>query len=52
MHFQKKDTSTTGRLWHKVILSGVQLVWIQSFPSPRPVALAGQQNPACPTIYP
>ena len=29
----------SGRIWHKVnFLSGVQQVWIQSFPSPRLVA--------------
>ena len=30
---------------------GVQLVWIQSFPSPRPVAISRLKNPICPTIY-
>ena len=32
-------------------LSGVQQVWIQSFPSPRLVASPRLKNPVCPTIY-
>ena len=33
-------------------LSGVQQVWIQSFPSPRLVASPRLKNLVCPTIYP
>ena len=33
-------------------LSGVQQVWIQSFPSPRLVASPRLKNTVCPTIYP
>ena len=35
----------SGRIWHKVnFLSGVSLVWIQSFPSPRLVASPRLKN--------
>ena len=43
----------SGRIWHKVnFLSGVLQVWIQSFPSPRLIALPRLKNLVCPTIYP
>ena len=33
------------------LLSGVLQVWIQSFPSPRLVAIPRLKSPVCPTIY-
>ena len=42
-------------LYHKQevtqFLIEVQLVWIQSFPSSRPVVLIRRKNQVCPTIY-
>ncbi len=35
-----------------IFLSGVQLVWIQSFPSSRPVAILKLMSSVYPTIYP
>ena len=33
-------------------LKRVQQVWIQNFPSLRPVAIPSLKKPVCPTIYP
>ena len=50
-HMYLLNPSTTGKIWHKVIfLGGVQLVWIQVFPS-RLVALPRLKNPICLTTY-
>ena len=47
------NISVSGRMWQKVnFLSGLQLVWILSFLSPRLVVLQRLKNPVCFTIYP
>ena len=33
-------------------LSGILQVWVQSFPSPRPVAIQRLKDPVFPTTYP
>ena len=43
--------STTNRMQHKAIfLSGIQLIWIQSFQSPKPVAIARCLSSVCPQL--
>ena len=44
----------SAQAWYdtRSILSGIQLDWIQSFPSPRLVAIQQLKNPVCFTIYP
>ena len=43
--------SVTTRMWHEIILNGVELVWIESFTSSILVTLLRLNNPDCSTIY-
>ena len=47
------DPFPTGMVWHKVnFLNGVTHVWIQSFPSPKPVTIIKLITPVFLLIYP
>ena len=46
------NLSITSRIWQDQFLSDLQLVWIQRFPSPKPVATFSLKRPNCSAIYP
>ena len=52
LHYTYYPNLLIGAGWNSQFLSGIQLVWIQSFLSPRLVAIPRLKNPVSPTIHP